>query len=129
MEKVAIDTNIAIAILNGSENTVNYLRSFHQIFIPVTVSGELLFGAHNSKNTKANLINFRKFIATCHPLSVTNDVAETYASIRMALKRQGTPIPENDIWIAAICIENKLPLVTNDKHFHHIQTLITLSPE
>lgn len=127
-KKIAIDTNIAIGILNGHENVIVYLSNFDQIFIPVTVNGELLFGAHNSTKTEDNLSKFRQFISQCLPMPVTEAVAESYALIRIGLKKRGTPIPENDIWIAAICMANNIPLLTKDKHFAHIEGLVIFNP-
>jgi tRNA(fMet)-specific endonuclease VapC len=49
--------------------------------------------------------------------------AEIYARIRLQLKRKGKPIPENDIWIAAICVEHDVPLATSDGHFLEIDAL------
>ncbi len=63
MKKVAIDTNIAVEVLNNNKETIEFLRGFDQIFVPITVSGELLFGVSNSKNMDTNLPKFRRFIA------------------------------------------------------------------
>lgn len=43
--------------------------------------------------------------------------------LRLSLKKKGKPIPENDLWIASICIENKMPLISNDGHFKNIDNL------
>lgn len=53
-------------------------------------------------------------------MNINYIVAEKYAEIRENLKRKGKPIPENDIWIAAICSANNISLITNDKHFKNI---------
>ncbi len=47
-------------------------------------------------------------------------VAKRYAEIRENLKTKGKPIPENDIWITAICSANNVSLITNDKHLNNV---------
>ncbi len=126
MKKVAVDTNIAIAVLNDNKEIIEFLRAFDQIFIPITVSGELLFGVSNSKNADINLPKFREFISRCLPMYITDEVAECYASIRLSLKNRGKPIPENDIWIAAVCVSSNIPLLTKDKHFDNVEELKVL---
>ena len=120
---VALDTNIAIAVLNGQKAIIEKLAAFEMIYLPVTVSGELLFGAKNSKNRTKNMEKFRAFIGRCVVLDINNLIAEEYSDIRLRLKQKGNPIPENDIWIAAICIANGLPLLTADRHFQNIDNL------
>jgi len=80
----------------------------------------LLFGATNSGNSKKNLTIYREFILSCTILNINSAIAEQYALIRKRLKDKGTPIPENDIWIAATCIVYEISLATNDKHFKNI---------
>lgn len=123
MKSIALDTNIAIGVLNGNKDILNKVQNYEVIFLPVTVSGELLFGAKNSAQRKTNLKKFRSFIGDCEILEINNLVAEAYSDIRLDLKQKGKPIPENDIWIAAICIIHGIPLLTNDKHFKEIKGL------
>ncbi len=118
---VAIDTNVAIAVLNGDRKILSSLKKFDSITLPFTVCGELLFGAYNSSRTKSNLFLFRKFIQDCLILDSGLQVAENYAVIRKELKDKGKPIPENDIWIAATCMFHDVPIATFDKHFHFIK--------
>lgn len=91
--------------------------------MPVTVCGELLYGALNSNNNKKNIAKYRGFISNCTILNINSAITEQYAAIRKRLKDKGTPIPENDIWIAATCIVYEIPLGTNDKHFRNIDGL------
>ena len=127
MKAVAIDTNVAIDLLNGKKSIIQRLQKFDIVYLPVTVSGELLFGAKNSQKRTANLEIFRNFIGTCEILDINYLVSEVYSDIRLALYKKGKPIPENDLWIAAICIANDLPLLTKDKHFEEIIELKKLS--
>ncbi|MFN8282235.1 MAG: type II toxin-antitoxin system VapC family toxin [Chitinophagales bacterium] len=123
VKHIAIDTNIAIALLNNQTTVFSILNKFDVIYIPVTVCGELLFGAKNSKLSVKNTKRYVEFIQSCELLDSNLIVAQNYASIRLNLKLIGKPIPENDIWIAAICMTNNIPLFTADKHFSYIEQL------
>lgn len=127
MKKIALDTNIAIALLNGNPEIIKNIQSFESIYLPVTVCGELLFGAKNSTKSKTNLELYRSFINACAILDTNTIVAEEYSDIRLELKQKGNPIPENDIWIAALCRVYGIPLYTLDKHFSNISNLETYS--
>jgi tRNA(fMet)-specific endonuclease VapC len=123
MDTIALDTNIAIDLLNGKDNVIQKFEKYPSFNLPVTVCGELLFGALNSDRSKKNILKYRGFISVCVILDINSEVAEQYAAIRKRLKDQGTPIPENDIWIAATCIVNEVRLATNDKHFNNVEGL------
>jgi tRNA(fMet)-specific endonuclease VapC len=120
---IAIDTNIAIDILNGNKEIALLCFSFYPIYLPVIVCGELIFGAMNSTKIGANLNKYLDFINDCQILNTTTNVSMEYAKIRKKLKLEGHPIPENDIWIAAICKSFEISLVTKDKHYQYIDEL------
>jgi tRNA(fMet)-specific endonuclease VapC len=123
MDKIALDTNIAIDLLNGKSEVIASINKFDLVCLPVTVCGELLFGAKNSGKSKANELKYKNFVNACLILETNSLVAEKYADIRFALKQKGKPIPENDIWIAAICAVNNIPLFTRDAHFENVEEL------
>ena len=120
---IALDTNIAVHVLNGVPEVVQFLGTFAQLCLPVPVIGELRYGALNSARPAPNLERVERLLARCRPLLADVATAEAYARIRFDLKRQGTPIPENDIWIAAVCVQYNLTLVTNDHHFGNVNGL------
>ncbi len=117
MNTIALDTNIAVDVLNGKGETIRLLEGYEILCLPVTVCGELLFGAKNSASRTKNENKYRAFIESCVILDSNSLVAQEYAQIRLALKQKGKPIPENDIWIAAACIVNGISLMSHDKHF------------
>ena len=121
--KVAIDTNIAIKLLNGDEAIDRCLSIYSEICLPVIVVGELIFGALNSKRAEQNLERHKKLIQKVTILNISETTANTYANTRLILKKKGKPIPENDLWIASLCIEHKLPLISDDGHFKEIDHL------
>ncbi len=127
LKQIAIDTNIAVEILNGNTSTLQLLSQFDIIALPVTVCGELLFGAKNSGKAQSNLKKYLSFIETCQILEVKVPASIEYADIKIRLKKTGRPIPENDIWIAAICQSYDIPLLSRDGHFSYIPSLCLLN--
>ena len=121
--KIALDTDVAIKFLNGDETINNFLSKFNKIYMPVIVAGELIFGALNSKHAEQNLARHKKLIQRTHVLDITENTANIYAKTRINLKKKGKPIPENDLWIASLCIEHNIPLTSNDLHFEYIDHL------
>jgi tRNA(fMet)-specific endonuclease VapC len=93
------------------------------LFLPVVVLGELLYGALNSAKPQKNEQVTRKFSAQSVLIPIDEAIAIRYATLRLQLKKIGRPIPENDIWIAATCLELGVPLLTRDGHFDHVHGL------
>lgn len=126
MKQVALDTNIAIEFLNNNEVVINRINKFEVVFLPIIVCGELLFGAINSDRRRRNEKKYIGFIESCRVINTNDFIANKYAEIRLELKKKGKPIPENDIWIAALCIVYNIPLFSNDKHFKVINELMII---
>ena len=123
MERIALDTNVVIGYFQGDTDLREKLQKIPVWCLPVTVVGELLFGAYNAAKQEENLIRYQAFIDRTEILGIDVSTAEAYARIRLQLKRSGRPIPENDIWIAATTISHGLPLATRDKHFNAVKGL------
>jgi tRNA(fMet)-specific endonuclease VapC len=117
-----LDTNIVTAILNQEIGVEENLKG-NRTFMSVTVLGELYFGAKNSARRTANLQKIETFIAVCTIVDCDTITADYYSEIRLALKLEGKPIPENDLWIAAVARQHNLTLVTRDAHFSEIDHL------
>lgn len=126
--KLALDTNQAIALLNNRVPINKWLESYAEIWLPIIVVGELYFGAENSKRRTDNLSKIESLCQDCRIATVTEDVARSHARIRLQLRTAGTPIPENDVWIAAICVTDDLTLATDDSHFDAVAELLVLKP-
>lgn len=121
--RLALDTNVAIAVLNQSNGTGQWLAGTEFVSLPVPVVGELRFGALNSKKSEENLTRVESLVSRSQVINVDIATASVYAEVRLRLKRIGKPIPENDFWIAAICIQHSLPLATTDSHFEAVEGL------
>ncbi len=127
--KLALDTDIAIRFLNGDTSVDSFLSKYDDIYLPAIVVGELIYGALNSKHAEQNLLRHKKLIQKSKILEIVESTANIYAKTRLGLKRKGKPIPENDLWIAAVCIEHEIPLFSNDSHFDGIEHLTLMYPE
>lgn len=123
VDELALDSNIAIAILNEEQELVARLKSVETFYLPITVCGELLFGSKNSSKSNENEPKIWELMDKCEIINTNLLIAEEYSTIRKELKAKGKPIPENDIWIGAACRANQLPIATRDKHFRNIDGL------
>jgi tRNA(fMet)-specific endonuclease VapC len=115
--RLAVDSNAVIAYREGVPEVCRLLDGAKSLFMPVTVLGELLYGAINSQRREANEKAVYAFWAQCVPIFSDEAVARRYADTRAVLRQQGRPIPENDIWIAAACLEADAAVVSHDDHF------------
>ncbi|RMF70388.1 MAG: type II toxin-antitoxin system VapC family toxin [Cyanobacteria bacterium J069] len=122
--EIALDTSVAIRFLNGDPTIVNQVLRQPEIILPLVVSGELLFGAKNSSRALQNLPRYLEFISACVVVPLGRETADIYAQVRLQLKRKGRPIPMNDVWIAAQCIEQGWVLVTDDADFEAVDSLV-----
>jgi len=118
---VIYDTNAVSDFLDGVPSVIAIVgnSAFHGL--PAIVIGEYLYGLRSSREQAAREPNFAAFTRTCHLISVTPDTAVHYAKLRHQLRLAGTPIPENDVWIAALALEHNLKVLSNDRHFDLVQ--------
>jgi tRNA(fMet)-specific endonuclease VapC len=121
--KYLLDTNIVIALFAADDSVQKHIAAAKEIFIPAVVIGELFFGAFKSTHTEENISRIEKFAFFNTVLSSGAVTGKGYGRIKNLLKKKGSPIPENDIWIAAVAIEHDLTLVTRDEHFTNIDGL------
>jgi tRNA(fMet)-specific endonuclease VapC len=122
--EIALDTSAAIRFLNGDATMTSRVLTLPEIILPMITVGELLFGAENSTRPLQNLPRYLEFISACVVVPLGRETAVTYARTRLALKRKGRPIPMNDVWIAAQCLEQDWVLVTDNTDFNDVDGLI-----
>ena len=103
--EIALDTSVAVRFLNGDPEVVSRVLTLPEMYLSAIVAGELLFGAENSTRPLKNLPRYLEFIETCVVVPIERKTTIVYAKLRLALKKKGRPIPMNDVWIAAHCLE------------------------
>lgn len=91
------------------------------------VLGELFYGAQKSSRVEANIAQINEFAESCSVVTCDSETALLYGDIKNNLRIKGRPIPENDIWIAAIAKQYAMTLVSRDDHFKEIDDLLTLT--
>ncbi len=120
-----LDTVAAVARLNEDETIIKLLNTDVPVSIPVIVLGELYAGAENSSRVEANIEKIGKFASGATVLSCDDQTARHYGRIAQQLRKKGRPIPQNDVWIAALAMQHNLTLLTRDEHFSNIGGLLT----
>ncbi|MCA9442096.1 MAG: type II toxin-antitoxin system VapC family toxin [Candidatus Omnitrophica bacterium] len=131
MIRVCLDTSAYSRLKRGGENSLQgLLEKADEILVPVTTLGELHAGFHLGSRLHENIQELEEFLAQPGVLVVpiTENIAERYGVIVKRLRDQGTPIPTNDIWIAATTLETGARLVAYDRHFHQVSGIIVESP-
>lgn len=123
--KFAIDTNIFSAFEAGDDRLRHTFGYKNEIILPLIVVGELRGGYAAGRYRSYNEDLLRRFLdrANVTTVSLTDQITTRYGEIYAHLKKVGKPIQTNDMWIAALCIEHKIPLLTLDKHFSAIPDL------
>lgn len=121
--KFLLDTNILIGFFGHDEAITAQIKTAQEILIPSIVIGELYYGAFNSQRKKENVEKIDTFQNKVPIISCDQSTAKFYGQIKAQLKSKGTPIPENDIWVAALSFQHQITLVSRDAHFTKIEGL------
>ncbi len=125
MNAVLLDTNAYVAFKRGQPEALKILQHAPRIAVNPVVLGELLSGFAVGTRAEANRRELEEFLNSprVEVLAITQRTSEQYAAVYLALKKAGTPIPTNDMWIAASALEHGLTLFSYDTHFYAIQDL------
>jgi tRNA(fMet)-specific endonuclease VapC len=117
--RLAIDTNRYRDLCDGKVEVVERLETAETIFVPFVVIAELRAGFAVGKKGAANERMLHRFLAQpgIEILHSTDATTRSYAALYRQLRAQGTPIPTNDLWIAALVVEHDLALYSRDAHF------------
>jgi len=131
MKKVLIDTNIYSHAIKGNSLAEKIMKQADELLLCPIVAGELFSGFRKGSMEAANMEVFNKFLHSPRVsiLSISLETSEFYCSILDQLRINGTPIPTNDIWIAASAMEHGAHLATVDKHFKNVAGLLTVYPK
>ena len=115
--RYALDTNVAIALLNGEPAVVARWQAADEVVLPAPVLGELLYGAMKSSRREENRGKVHGLTVDMDFRACDQPVCARYAALKTDIAGRGRPIPANDLWIAACCIEADAILVSRDAHF------------
>jgi predicted nucleic acid-binding protein len=120
---VILDTNALSAVADGDASLEPLLQRPSELSIPVIVLGEYRYGIWQSRERKHYEQWLEESLPNYRILDIDEETAVHYASVRAEMKKAGTPIPMNDLWIAALCRQYALPLLSRDKHFDSVNGL------
>jgi tRNA(fMet)-specific endonuclease VapC len=126
--RIALDTNYYSDFCRKEPEALQRIREAHEIFLPFITIAELragfLYGSQSMQNERT-LIQFLNS-PRVSILYADEQTTNHYARLYLQLRKQGTPIPTNDIWIAALVSQHDLFLCARDKHFDHLPQLARL---
>ena len=126
MKPLLLDTNVLIRFFRNDRKIADIISKFEKIVIPTVVLGEFKSGVDPlTVGGKRQLEVLDAFLDSLSVdiIPVTEDVSSAYARIFRTLKANGTPIPQNDIWIAACAMDTGATLISSDTHFAKIPLL------
>jgi tRNA(fMet)-specific endonuclease VapC len=115
--RVLLDTNFLIALLAEEAAVVRGAQEAEAVYVPAIAVGELYYGARKSARATENVERVAALAAASAVLPCDAATAAVYGEVKAALRARGTPIPENDLWVAALARQHQLRLVSRDAHF------------
>lgn len=126
MSRVLLDTSAYSAFMRGHRGVKESLQRAGEIYLSATIVGELLAGFMRAGHRRKNEQELEAFLSSprAQVSDVDRETARRYAVILDGLRTAGTPIPTNDIWIAASAMQHGLRLVTTDAHYRHVKQVI-----
>ncbi|MGH7736534.1 MAG: type II toxin-antitoxin system VapC family toxin [Candidatus Tyrphobacter sp.] len=124
--RVALDTNRYVDLCKGMSETLEIVSTATTVVLPFVVLGELRAGFVHGRRRVENERVLRRFLLKdgVHVLFADEQTTHHYASVFGQLRKQGTPIPTNDMWLAAIVLQYNVALHDRDKHFDHLPQLV-----
>jgi len=122
LNRLCLDTSAYGEFKRGHRPVVELISQARWIGVPAVVLGELRYGFLRGHRSDENERELNEFLD--HPvvktLSVDEEASQRYAEIFSVLRRAGTPIPTNDVWIAALAVREGVPILTYDAHFERV---------
>ena len=125
MKKIVLDTNAYTRLLIGEEDVLDIIGTADTIYMSIFVLGELYAGFAGGRKERENKETLNRFLLkpTAKILNATAETAEVFGKVKQNLKKAGTPLPINDVWIAAHAIETGSTIITCDSHFKNVAGL------
>ena len=126
MSRLLIDTSAYSAFMRGNSAAIDAIREADEIYVSATVLGEMLAGFVSGSRRTKNEAELARFFDSprVNLVDVDEETARRYAVIFSTLRAAGTPIPTNDLWIAASAMQHGLRLLTADAHFERVPQIL-----
>lgn len=126
--RIALDMNRYVDLCKGVEETARHASTAEEVFLPFVVVAELRAGFALGRRSAENERALRRFLLKdgVEVLFADDQTTLHYASVFRQLRLQGTPIPTNDIWIAALVLQHNIALHDRDRHFDHLPQIVRI---
>ena len=126
--RIALDTNRYVDLCKGAAATVSLLEGADAVLLPFMVLAELRAGFAHGRRQAENEGTLRRFLLKdgVRVLFADDQTTHHYASVFRQLRKQGTPIPTNDMWLASLVLQHNLVLHSRDQHFDHLPQLVRM---
>lgn len=126
MSRILLDTSAYSAFMRGDETVRALVQSADEIYVNAVIAGELIGGFIRGSHEARNRRELERFLASerVRFVPVDDETAERYALILRDLRQKGTPVPTNDVWIAASAMQYGLKVVTRDSHYRSISQVV-----
>jgi len=118
-----LDTNVVVSLFAKEDSICQRITADTRVILSSTVLGELYYGAFKSKRVGENLRKINRLIENRIVLGTDLGTAQEYGALRNEQRLKGRPLPENDLWIAALARQHDLILVSRDNHFAEVEKL------
>jgi tRNA(fMet)-specific endonuclease VapC len=112
-----LDTNALSAAADREPSALEIVARAERLSVPVIVLGEYRLGIVQSRHRASYEAWLREWLSSVGVLNIDDDTTRYYATLSLDLKKKGKPIPTNDLWIAALCHQHSLPVLSRDSHF------------
>ena len=124
--RIALDTNRYVNLCRGVQETARLVATAEAVFLPFVVVAELRAGFALGRRSAENERVLRRFLLKdgVQVLFADDQTTLHYASVFRQLRLQGTPIPTNDMWIAALVLQHNVVLHDRDRHFDHLAQIV-----
>ena len=118
-----LDTNAVSALADGEPGAVAQCARASEAAIPVIVLGEFRYGIAQSRRRRQYERWLSELLDVVQVLEINEETAVRYADLRLELKKSGSPLPANDVWVAALCRQYARPILSRDRHFDVVRRL------
>lgn len=122
-----LDTTAISGFFRGDEQILSHVEAADELYVSPVAIGELLAGFMRGSREKQNRQLLESFLVESRAavLTIDEETSERYARIFIRLRSSGTPVPTNDIWIAASAMQHGTSILTTDRHYLRIPQVIT----
>ena len=122
-----LDTKAVSALADGEPGAVEQLTRAPDAAIPVVVLGEFRYGIVQSRHRRQYERWLSELLDVVRVLEINEETTVRYADLRLELKKSGSPLPANDVWVAALCRQYGQPILSRDRHFDVVRRLKRLA--